>query len=179
LTSGYLGKIPETPKKPTIKNVVVATNHNCLNAMKNKAEKLGYKTKIIYDVNGNVNFVSKKLASLFSSMSKKCIIFGGETTVNVTGNGKGGRNQELVLLLLKKMKKTYSKFVIASIGTDGIDGNTKYAGAITNYVDVKNSIIEKYLKNNDSNSFFKKYGGLIKTGFTHTNLLDIGVICSD
>jgi len=44
---------------------------------------------------------------------------------------------------------------------------------------VKNSIIEKYLKNNDSNSFFKKYGGLIKTGFTHTNLLDIGVICSD
>jgi len=179
LTSGYLGKIPETPKKSTIKNIVVATNHTCLIAMKKKAEKLGYKTKIIYDITGNVNFVSKKLASLFAPTSKRCIIFGGETTVNVTGNGKGGRNQELVLLLLKKMKKTYSKFVIASIGTDGIDGNTKYAGAITNYVDVKNSIIEKYLKNNDSNSFFKKYGGLIKTGFTHTNLLDIGVICSD
>ncbi len=179
LTSGYLGKIYETPKKSTIKNIVVATNHNCIHAMKKKAEKLGYKTKILYDVDGNVNFVSKKLALLFLSTSKRCIIFGGETTVNIVGNGKGGRNQELVLLLLKKMKKTHSKFVIASLGTDGIDGNTKYAGAITNYVDVKNSIIEKYLKNNDSNSFFKKYGGLIKTGFTHTNLLDIGIICND
>ncbi|WP_430356046.1 MOFRL family protein [Streptococcus pseudopneumoniae] len=41
---------------------------------------------------------------------------------------------------------------------------------------ISNNVINRYLKNNDSNSFFKKYGGLIKTGYTHTNLLDIGVL---
>ncbi|MGI0004420.1 MAG: MOFRL family protein, partial [Candidatus Nitrosotenuis sp.] len=63
----------------------------------------------------------------------------------------------------------------ASIGTDGIDGNTKHAGAVSNYA-TKKTEIDYYLNNNDSNSFFKKYGGLVITGPTHTNLLDIGMI---
>ena len=91
-----------------------------------------------------------------------------------TGNGKGGRNQELVLRLYEKLKHNKYDFTIASIGTDGIDGNTKFAGSIfsTEYkYDGK-----PYLKNNDSSSFFKKYGGLIKTGITQNNVNDIGVI---
>jgi len=66
--------------------------------------------------------------------------------------------------------------LISSLGTDGIDGNTKFAGAITENFFLTNNEIDAHLKNNDSNSFFKKYGGLIETGHTHTNLMDIGII---
>jgi len=62
------------------------------------------------------------------------------------------------------------------VATDGIDGNTKYSGAIIENNLIKPKIISHFLKTNNSNSFFKKYGGLIKTGHTHFNLMDIGLI---
>ena len=96
--------------------------------------------------------------------------------MKVKGSGKGGRNQELVLRILEKIQKTKRDITIASLGTDGIDGNTKYAGAITKNILINQKDIKPYLTTNDSNSFFKKYGGLIKTGHTHTNLMDIGLI---
>ena len=66
--------------------------------------------------------------------------------------------------------------LISSTSTDGIDGNTTYSGALieNNLSDIQK--ISSYLENNDSHSFFKKYGGLIKTGPTHTNLMDVGLI---
>ncbi|MFB5610604.1 MAG: glycerate kinase [Nitrosopumilaceae archaeon] len=177
LKDGSAGKIKETPKKPRIKNQIIATNNDCLKSMEQKAKQLGYKPKII-TVSGNVTSESKKIIQLLPKKKNSCLIFGGETTVNVTGKGKGGRNQELVLRILRNSKKTKNDLVISSIGTDGIDGNTKDAGAIIEKSSISNNIIDLYLKNNDSNSFFRKYGGLIKTGYTHTNLLDIGVILS-
>jgi hydroxypyruvate reductase len=172
LKLGVQGKIPETPKTPKIQNVIIASNKDCVNAMVKKAIMLGYKTKALPSLSGDVTFAAKKVLRNFPNKPKSCLIFGGETTVKVTGAGKGGRNQELVLQILKRTK---SESVIASIGTDGIDGNTTHAGAIS-YPDVKKTEVDRYLKNNDSNSFFKKYGGLIITGPTHTNLLDIGLI---
>ena len=66
--------------------------------------------------------------------------------------------------------------LISSVATDGIDGNTTYSGAlIENHLSSMQEITS-YLNNNDSNSFFKKYRGLIKTGPTHTNLIDVGLI---
>ncbi len=112
---------------------------------------------------------------IIQKRSNSCIIFGGEPTVNVIGNGKGGRNQELVLRILQELQNAKKRFTFASVGTDGIDGNTKFAGAVTDNT-IKSKKIQNYLKNNDSNSFFKKYGGLVKTGYTHTNLMDIGLI---
>ncbi len=143
--------------------------------MVKKAKQLGYKPKIT-TISGNVITESQKLIQLLPKKKNSCLIFGGETTVNVTGKGKGGRNQELVLRILKNSLKIKNDVVISSIGTDGIDGNTKDAGAIIEKSSISNNVINHYLKNNDSNSFFKKYGGLIKTGYTHTNLLDIGVL---
>ena len=66
--------------------------------------------------------------------------------------------------------------IISSITTDGIDGNTTSSGVLAenNLSNIKK--ISHYLKNNDSYSFFKKHRGLIKTGSTHTNLMDIGLI---
>ena len=58
----------------------------------------------------------KKLQKIISNKEKSCLIFGGETTVEVIGNGKGGRNQELVLRILKNLQQNDSKIIVASIG---------------------------------------------------------------
>ncbi|NDB92632.1 MAG: DUF4147 domain-containing protein [Nitrososphaeria archaeon] len=170
LHKGAQGKIAETPKKPKIPNQIIASNSDCLDVMEKTAKKLGYKVLVYPKLTGDVALAANKILKL-SNSKKNCILFGGETTVQVTGNGKGGRNQQLVLHLLPKLAGKTA----ASIGTDGIDGNTKDAGAIfsgsMNY-----DTIKSYLQNNDSNSFFSKHGGLIRTGPTHTNLLDIGVV---
>jgi len=174
LKSGLKCEIPETPKKSRIKNIIILNNTSCLSKMKNKSKTLGLKTYVMPNITGNLNHVTKMIASRALNSKNNCIVFGGEPTVTVTGTGKGGRNQELVLRLYEKLKNQKFNFTIASIGTDGIDGNTKFAGALfsTEYeCDGKS-----YLKNNDSSSFFKKYGGLIKTGITQNNVNDIGVI---
>ncbi|CAF4912533.1 unnamed protein product [Pieris macdunnoughi] len=118
-----------------------------------------------------------------------CLILGGETTVEVTGSGKGGRNQQLPLelsLLLHENKHCLSDHEVyfLSAGTDGIDGPTDAAGAIgyTNLVtDAKkeNLDVKTYLTNNDSYNFYKKFrkGELhIITGHTNTNVMDIHLI---
>ena len=174
LKSGVNGNIPETPKKAIIKNTIILNNSTCLLKMKDKSKKLGYKAQLISNITGNLDQVTQMIASKAITSKNNCIIFGGEPTVNVIGNGKGGRNQELVLRLYEKLKHKKPDFTFASIGTDGIDGNTKFAGSIfsTKY----NYDGRSYLKNNDSSSFFKKFGGLIKTGITQNNVNDIGVI---
>lgn len=172
---GTKGEIPETPKKPKIQNYVIQSNKNCVDLMKTHAQKLGFVTRAIYSVEGNVNDAASEISKHVPRSQNFCLVFGGETTVAVKGKGKGGRNQELVLNLLKKLKGGNKKMTIISVGTDGIDGNTCAAGAIA---DSSMSIapISKYLDENDSYHYFKKYGGLIFTGSTHTNLMDIGLV---
>ena len=112
-----------------------------------------------------------------------CLLSGGETTVTIRGNGKGGRNQEFSLAAVfaaAEMNKT----VILSGGTDGTDGPTDAAGALTD-----NTTLERarsvgldpleYLANNDSYHFFDTLGDLLKTGPTHTNVMDLRVILID
>ena len=172
LNNGKNGKIRATPTKPKIKNLLIGNNKKTIITMKDKSEKLGYSTHAIFNLNSNVTVEAKKIAKKFKRTRKACLIFGGETTVNVIGKGKGGRNQELVLHLSRELKNV--PCIISSIGTDGIDGNTKFAGAIVSTVNLPP--FEKFLKNNDSFNFFKKFGGLLHTGPTHTNVNDIGVI---
>ena len=174
INQGLSGEIPETPKKPKISNHIIANNMNCLVAMKSKAEELGYSTKII-QVFGNVKDASKNIIKEISDKQKSCLIFGGETTVEVLGKGSGGRNQEMVLRILKNTQNE-KKLVIASMGTDGIDGNTFFAGAITESFKIDASTVKEFLKNSDSGRFFQKKKSNIKTGFTHSNLMDIGII---
>ena len=141
--------------------------------MKRKLKNDGFKVKQI-KIFGDIEKAIKKIKKNIPHQKKSALIFGGEVTINVKGGGMGGRCQELVLRILSQglISKDH---IIGAIGTDGIDGNTKYAGVIseskTNFSDMEN-----YLKRNDSNSFFKKHGGLIMTGPTRTNLMDVGVI---
>ncbi len=174
LEDGFKGKIPETPKKAQIENYIIANNKDCLYAMESKAKELGYKTKII-QVFGNIKDATQTIMENISDGQKNCLIFGGEPTVEVIGKGSGGRNQELVLRILKNAQNL-KKMVIASMGTDGIDGNTFFAGAMTENTKMDESIIKEFLKNSDSARFFQKQKCNIRTDFTHTNLIDIGVI---
>jgi len=175
VAQGAKGKIQETPKKPKIQNVIVATNSDCLVVMASKARSLGYATKIMPQLQGDVGLVAKKILKNHSFRKKSCLVFGGEPTVLVRGSGKGGRNQELVLRLVSQSSKP---LIAASVGTDGIDGNTKYAGAVFSGPLAKNTA-QSYLTKNDSSAFFKKHGGLILTGPTHTNLMDVGVVITE
>ena len=167
-------EVIETPKKAKIENFVIASNNNCLEAMKEKAEKIGYKVNTM-QIFGNIKEEVTKILEKISDEEKTCILFGGETTVKVLGKGMGGRNQELVLRLLKNTQKL-KKMVIASIGTDGIDGNSVFAGAITENIRIDLDVMKEFLKNSDSGRFFQKQKGNVITNATHTNLMDIGMI---
>jgi hydroxypyruvate reductase len=174
LKSGESGEIPETPKKEKIKNYVIANNQDCINAMEKKATKLGYHVKKI-QVFGNNKDATKTIVNNIPEEKNHALIFGGETTVEVLGKGQGGRNQELVLRILKNTQNQ-SKLCIASVGTDGIDGNTNFAGAITENFKIEASTVKEFLKNNDSARFFQKHKANIITGFTHSNLMDVGIV---
>lgn len=128
------------------------------------------------NINGDVDDVSGELAKVLRSVysikkSSFSFVGGGETTVNVRGNGRGGRNQELVLRLLKNMKNN-ENFVFVSIGTDGIDGMSDAAGGIVDNT-TKISDLEYYLNNNDSYTALLKNHGVIITGRTGNNVSDI------
>jgi len=137
---------------------------------------------LLVSVAGTVGIDGKLLPAM--------ILLGGETTVKVTGTGMGGRNQQLVLQALRKLaglgarERSLNRLTIFSFGTDGKDGNSDAAGAYASseiFGDLKGGTkeIDDYISRNDSNSFFKKYGGLITTGPTDTNVMDImGIIVS-
>ncbi len=174
INQGIKGEISETPKKANISNHIIANNNDCLKSMEEKAKEMGYESKTI-QVFGNIKDAVRKIIQNIPDKQKSCLIFGGETTVEVLGKGSGGRNHEMVLRILKNTQNQ-KNIVIASIGTDGIDGNTFFAGAITENFKIETSTIKEFLKNSDSGRFFQKKKSNIKTDFTHSNLMDIGVI---
>jgi len=174
LEKGLQTEDSETQKKSKIENYVIANNNDCLKAMQKTAKQMGYKVTII-QIFGEIKDAVTKILENISDKQKTCLVFGGEPTVRVLGKGMGGRNQELVLRILKNTQKS-KKIVIASMGTDGIDGNSVFAGAITENIKIDLSVMKEFLKNSDSGRFFQKIKGNIVTDFTHTNLMDIGVI---
>jgi glycerate 2-kinase len=174
LGNGLHNQKTETPKTAKIENYIIANNNNCLKAMEETAKSKGYKV-IKMQIFGEIKDTVKKILENISEEENTCLILGGEPTVRVSGKGLGGRNQELVLRLLKNTQKL-KKITIASMGTDGIDGNSNFAGAIIENIKVDLSIMKEFLKNNDSARFFQKQKANIKTDFTHMNLMDIGII---
>lgn len=175
ISLGERGEIPETPKEPVIPHQIIANNTRCLDAMAHRAGQLGYDTRTI-SVSGWIKDAVREIKKNVPVEEKSCLIFGGETTVKVIGDGKGGRNQEIVLRLLKNLQKTDDSLVMASVGTDGIDGNTEYAGALVENFAIDSGTINSYLRRSDSSSFFAEYGGRVLTGQTRSNLMDVGII---
>ncbi len=186
LENGSLGHHKETPKKEN-KNIthhILGSNDIVLQKTQDILRTHGIKTTIIKEkISGDTFDVAKKLMkfSLSNKNKKQCYLFGGEPTVVVKGNGKGGRNQHLCLSFLSLLKPGL-RLTFLSAATDGIDGNSTAAGAI---IDDKSLEIARekkieicdYLENFNSNSYFAKTGELIVTGATNNNLLDIVILC--
>ena len=155
---------------------IIARNADCIDAMHKVSADKGYKVRTI-QIFGDIKFAVTKILDNISPAANECLLFGGETTVKVLGKGNGGRNQELALRLLKNTQNL-QRLVIAAMGTDGIDGNSVFAGAITQNNQTDSNLIKEYLRDSDSARFFQRRKENIITGFTHTNLMDIGMILS-
>jgi glycerate 2-kinase len=121
------------------------------------------------------------LAQAAGGRRPACIVSSGETTVHVTGGGRGGRNQEFALAAAPLLAGHDGIGVLASVGTDGIDGPTDAAGAIADSTTVARAAaaglsLDAYLLDNDSCAFFRALGDLVITGPTGTNVGDLQVI---
>ena len=171
-------------------NHLVGTNIKAALAAKNHAVSLGYNSLVVTScMTGLTMNVAKFLLGIIQTEVKNenpakwpaCLIFGGETTVKVTGHGRGGRNQDLILRMVRELRDLYGVLVI-SIATDGEDGPTDAAGASADaHVFHEGSKtfglnIETYIDNNNSYDYLEKCDALIKTGLTETNVNDLVII---
>jgi glycerate 2-kinase len=194
--AGAAGLIPETPKAgdPIFRNsanFLIASNVQACNAAAREAKRLGYRVLVLTT---RLEGDTAEAARLHMSIAEEivfqgrplrrpsCLISGGETTIKVTGSGKGGRNQEFALHCARQLAHLPAPCVVASVGTDGTDGPTDAAGAITDNTTVARSLkfgarfLQESTANNDSYNFFRRLGDLIITGPTRTNVMDLHII---
>lgn len=190
LQRGLEKQIPDTPKPADplflqMSTKVIGSNAIALQAAGKTAEFMGFTTKIgRADIQGDAQQAAyalieeaRKLAADITIPKPACLLTGGETTVVVTGDGKGGRNQHFALCGALQLVPG-EKIVILSAGTDGTDGPTDAAGAVVDGFTVSNAAqidlaAADYVSRHDSYHFFRQAGGHITTGPTMTNVMDI------
>lgn len=181
----------DDPAFRNVQNRVVGSNILALKAAASEARRLGFNPLILSSsIYGNTEDVAKVHVAIAREVLQSglpvappcCIISGGETTVKVTGSGKGGRNQEFALWCAREMESWGGEPVlISSIGSDGNDGPTDAAGAWATPETARRSRslgldLESYLSDNDSYHYFEKLGDLLITGPTQTNVMDLRFI---
>ena len=191
LAKGTSDQIEDTPKSDNAafqqcSQVLVGTNLQALKAAGQEAKRLGYRPLILSSkVEGEAREVAKFYAAIASEVLSSgnplkppvCVLAGGETTVTLKGDGRGGRNQEFALAAALAITGL-DNVVVLSGGTDGTDGPTDAAGAMADGTTVARAL-EKgldpkdFLRRNDSYNFFQKLEGLLMTGPTRTNVMDM------
>ncbi len=192
LAMGIRGLVPETPKESSpvflrVENTIVGSNRRAVEAVRDRAVQMGYETNIVSaGIQGEARFMGKWLAGKAMGLNASrctgrriCLVSGGETTVTVRGKGTGGRNMELALSFAMEIEGT-GDITFLSAGTDGTDGPTGAAGAIVDGETIPAARAlgmdpGEYLEDNDSYHFFEKAGGLLVTGPTGTNVMDIQI----
>ena len=175
-----------------MENRVIGSNRVALDAAKRTAEELGYRVLDLGSfVEGETREVAAALAGVVRSIRADgvplappvCILLGGETTVTLGDSpGKGGRNQEFALAVLAHLGAEGIRGVtVLSGGTDGEDGPTDAAGAVTDAstlakIAEPQRVCEDHLRRHDAYTLFDRVGGLIRSGLTGTNVMDVRVI---
>ena len=193
LTDGAAGVISETLKADDplfgrVQNVLIATNKQALDAAAEAARKLGYSPRILASaLSGDSRERALELAeqacraadALQPGDTPLCLLFGGETTLNVRGTGLGGRNQEMAVITAQCLR---GRKGIAAVfaDTDGTDGPTDAAGGFASGSTFDEAAKlgldpQPYLDNNDCYNFLNKCGHLLVTGPTLTNVTGIGI----
>jgi glycerate 2-kinase len=184
--------VPETPKPddPRLSRAtttVVGSRRDAMAGAAAEAALRGYEILRLDDpVVGEarttaVSHVRAVLSRAAGIGRPACIVSSGETTVHVTGAGKGGRNQEFALVAARLLAELDAPAIVASVGTDGIDGPTDAAGAIADSTTIARANVaglspERHLLDNNAYAFFDVLGDLIHTGPTGTNVGDLQII---
>ncbi len=194
LQQGARGARPETPKPgdplfSRVHNRVIGSNPLALQAACEAAAYRGLRTHLIpQPLAGDTLVAGRAFAQALRAIRRHCsgptcILAGGETTVQVRGSGKGGRNQEFALAVAQELVGE-AGWSLLSAGTDGRDGPTDAAGAFANGQTLdrarrKNLDPAQFLRNNDSYTFFSTLGDLFSPGATGTNVMDIKIALVD
>ena len=193
LEAGARGERPETPKPgdPLFRRVafaVVGSNRLSLDAAAREARRQGLRPLVLTTrLEGEAREVARALVAVLRECVEAgrpasppvCLLAGGETTVTVTGGGRGGRNQELALAAAEPLASFPVPAVVASLATDGVDGNSDAAGGVTDDRTLARAEAlglapaPAFLAENDSRSFLGPLGELILTGPTGTNVMDL------
>ncbi len=172
------GEQIDTSSDKIYPHFIIASNSVALEAAKERAKALGYEAKMVTDrLEGDVKDVALRIIKSAEAYPQKLLLFGGEPTVVVKGSGKGGRNSELTLWILKMMKD-FDDFTFLSGGSDGIDGNSDAAGGVVCKGDLREDI-DSYLENNDSYNYLKRENSLLVTRESGTNVMDIMVMIKE
>ncbi|MGR3617349.1 MAG: glycerate kinase type-2 family protein [Paracoccaceae bacterium] len=178
--------IPEQQQTMRATNYLIGSNRVSLKAAQTSAAHQ-YNAKIVSDtLTGDVEAAAAQVLDAAMSASREqpvALLFGGETTVQVTGSGLGGRNQELALRFAKLAKERDfpGDWVFLSGGTDGRDGPTSAAGAVVDAgtldrICSAGGDAGEYLTNNDSHTGLTLSDDLLMTGATGTNVADIQIL---
>lgn len=190
LLAGARGEHPESPKPGDPKlagasTTLVGGRFDAMRGAAAEAARRGYEVHVIDEaVVGEARFAGDLLAQRMLTLARPmrrpaCIIASGETTVRVTGRGRGGRNQELAAAAARHLERESAPCVLASAGTDGIDGPTDAAGAIVDGTTLERArvdglpSVDAILDDNNAYAFFDALGDLVRTGPTGTNVGDL------
>ena len=191
IRSGVESALPDSPKRGDplflkVKNLIVGSNRLAAEAAVEESRAQGWSALLLSTyVEGEARVVGQVAAALLKelvhhnrpSAQPACLVWGGETTVTVRGQGRGGRNQELALAAALQMEGLHN-VVLVALGTDGTDGPTDAAGAVATGETVARARSRgldplAHLENNDSYPFFAALDDLIRTGPTGTNVNDL------
>ena len=194
LQQGIRGARPETPKPgdplfSRVHNMLIGSNHLALRAVGEAAVHRGLRSHLIAPpLAGDTLVAGRAFARTLRAARQRCagptcVLAGGETTVQVRGTGKGGRNQEFALAVAQELAGE-AGWSLLSAGTDGIDGPTNAAGAFVNGRTLdrarrKNLDPAQFLHNNDTYTFFSALGDLFRPGSTGTNVMDMKIALVD
>ena len=193
LECGRRGVLAETPKPGDVRLAVssvhvIGSRLDAVRAAASQAAALGFDVSVIdLPIVGVARHAAQtyldRVVEVGSGLRRPaCIVSAGETTVEVTGNGRGGRNQEFGLALVDRISEMEEDVILASVGTDGIDGPTDAAGAIVDRTTLPRVVgrgigpAATYLDRNDAYPFFEALGDLVMTGPTETNVGDLQVV---
>lgn len=191
LTQGDKGAHPESPKpgEPVFAGVrhrVVASNADARRAAAAEAGSLGARVVSLGEcIRAEASSVGRRIAALSATLNCSqtvCLIAGGESVVQLRGRGMGGRNQELALAAAIEFDRLGADGpVLLAAGTDGSDGPTSAAGAWADAGTVERGRrcgldAHRALADNDSHTFYRGESGLIETGPTGTNVMDLVLV---
>ena len=196
LEAGLRGEVPETAKPgetlfERVTTRVIGNNGVAVAAAEREARRQGLRARVLTTrLEGEAREAARVLVAVLRECVETgrpaappvCLLAGGETTVTVRGPGRGGRNQEIAVAAVDPLRCFPAHAVVASLATDGVDGASDAAGGVVDQETAREAAAlglappAAFLAASDSSSFLGPLGGLIVTGPTGTNVVDLTVL---